>query len=144
MSVELLSILKAAQADRFKAQSVIDTVYAKLEAKTKNLVIEKYKDLKIQHNGIEFGFYGARVHDEAYFDKLALPDFAIKLYFVATSKLPKDKAEKVEAAKQFYKNEGYFERNDYRVKFPLWHELRYSVSFDEIIKGEINLEIDLK
>ena len=55
------------------------------------------------------------------------------------SKLPKAKREKLAEAKDNYESNGWLFFNNYKV--PIWKDLRYSIGIEEVLSGNINLDI---
>jgi hypothetical protein len=134
----LQSILTDSLKEKFKLELTIQAITEEIITVAKRNVFEKYKDITITRNDMEFELIGvdASFYSHCYFEKNPV---RISLIYTCKSKLPKDKKEKVESTKADYLKTGCI--GVCYLKSPLWYEFDVKLSLEETYKGTFNIEI---
>ena len=135
--MDILQLLKDSIQDRFKADSVVKRLEKMVETIAEEKTTEKYKGKKIVRNGMDFELIGVKASFHIW--DTEIKEVEISMAFIASSKLPKVKRDKIEEAKRKYKDKGYLEYNNFKV--PLWEELQYEVELHNVLSGNINLNV---
>lgn len=134
----LQSILTDSLKEKFKLELTIQAITEEIITVAKRNVFEKYKDMTIIRNDMEFELIGvdASFYSYNYFEKAPV---RISLIYTCKSKLPKDKKEKVENYKAKFLESGC--KGVCYLKIPLWYEFDVKLSLEETYKGTFNFEI---
>ncbi len=140
--MELLNFLKKAIQERYVANA---TVVA-LEEEIKRIIIDKieeeYSKKILTKDGLSFEFLGVKCRYKSRGEDYVFnEEMAVRLYYICTSKVPKDKQLKIDDAKKNYKENGYFPYNNSKVK--LWHEFYFVVNFEQFLDDKITLSLSL-
>ena len=138
--MELQNFLIEALKERFKASATAEAIARNIESIAEEETFEKYKSKKLLNDGMEFELVGVRARLSTYTSGIKLNSVYLRLAYFCTSKLPKEKREKLEHAKLKYKKERCLEWSDYKT--PIWKELCYNVEIENILSGNINLRIE--
>ena len=138
--MELQNFFIEALKERFKANTIVEAIARDIESIAEEETFEKYKSKKLFNDGMEFELVGVRARLSTYTSGIKLNSVVLKLAYFCTSKLPKEKREKLECVKLKYEENGYLEWNNYKT--PIWKELRYDVEIENILSGNINLRIE--
>jgi hypothetical protein len=134
----LQSILADSLKEKFKLELTIQAIVEEIINVAKKNVFEKYKNMTITRNNMEFELIGvnANFYSFNYFEKKPVK---IKFVYTCKSKLPKDKKEKVETIKAHYLESGCIQ--SCYLKTPLWYEFDVKLSLEEAYNGTFNIEI---
>jgi hypothetical protein len=136
-----LKILQEALIERYKANSIVESLQSKIASQVERLAYKKYKEASIFRDEMDFELIGVRCSLDHCSDWFELQNIGVTLYYLCKSKLPKAQREKVEQYKKSFLEKGYF--NDYsRPKKPLCFYLRYSISPENALSGNFNLNLE--
>ena len=138
--MELQNFLIEALKERFKANATVEAIASKIEEIAEEKTFEKYKSKKLFNDGMEFELVGVRAKLYTYYSGIKPNSVDLRLAYFCTSKLPKEKREKLEQAKSRYEKDKCMEWSNY--KKPIWKELCYDVEIENILSGNINLRIE--
>ena len=138
--MELQNFLIEALKERFKANATVEAIVRDIEDIAEEKTFEKYKSQKLFNDGMEFELVGVRASLNTYKSSIKPNSVYLRLAYFCTSKLPKEKREKLEYVKLKYEENGYLEWNNYKT--PIWKELCYNVEIENILSGNINLRIE--
>ena len=139
--MEILSILNEQIKIRFVANSAIEAIESKVKIMVTDFILKKYKHKRLLRNGLEFELIDVRTdfsHRRG--DSISISKIEIELAYFCMSKLPKNKKERVEKAKEYYLKNKIKEWNNFTI--PLWYGLNYSFELKEFLEGNINLNIE--
>ena len=139
--MEIVSILNEQIKNRFIANSAVEAIDQKVKLITKKLILEKYKDKKLLMNGLEFELNEVLVDFNNWnSDTLEIKKIEIELVYFCISKLPKNKRERLEKAKEYFFKNKRLEWNNFEI--PIWTRLCYSLDLKNVIDGNVNLKIE--
>jgi hypothetical protein len=139
--MEIISILNEQIKTRFIANSVIEAINEKVKSITNDLILKKYKEKKLLKNGLEFELIGVRVDFNNWQSSaLSISKINVELAYFCVSKLPKHKREKLEETKEYFLENKRLHWNNYEV--PIWEGLNYTLDLKDILKGNVNLNIE--
>ena len=139
--MEIVSILNEQIKNRFIANSAIEAINEKVKSITKELILKKYKEQKFIKNGLEFELYEVLVDfDNWRSDSLSISKIEIELVYFCVSKLPKNKRERLEKAKEHLLKYKRLEWNNFEI--PIWIGLRYALELKNVLDGNVNLRIE--
>ena len=139
--MEIVSILNEQIKNRFIANSAIEAIDEKVKSITKELILKKYKEQKFIKNGLEFELYEVLVNFNNWrSDSLSISKIEIELVCFCVSKLPKNKRERLEKAKEYLLKYKRLEWNNFEI--PIWIGLRYNLELENVLDGNVNLRIE--
>jgi hypothetical protein len=139
--MEIVSILNEQIKNRFIANSAIEAINEKVKSITKELILKKYKEQKFIKNGLEFELYEVLVNFNNWeSDSLSISKIEIELVYFCVSKLPKNKRERLEKAKEYLLKHKMVEWNNFEI--PIWEGLRYTLELKNVLDGNVNLKIE--
>jgi len=139
--MEIVSILNEQIKNRFIANSAIEAINEKVKSITKELILKKYKEQKFIKNGLEFELYEVLVNFNNWrSDSLSISKIEIELVYFCVSKLPKNKRERLEKAKEYLLKHKRLEWNNFEI--PIWIGLRYNLELKNVLDGNVNLRIE--
>ena len=125
---------------KFEVNSCISALEDKVEAIAKVEAFELYRDFEILRNGYVYKLncVSARFHN---YDPSTMPDVQLSLIYFCISKLVKKDREALKKEKDLLKSRR-FKRLSYSMrKKPLFFENCYNVKLENVLNGEIRLEI---
>lgn len=137
-----LKILNKLLLKRFEHSTAIKSIAKNLSDKISTNVFDRYKDNIILQNNMTFKLLGVSCSDDFYYytDIYTVKKIGIRLSYVCTSKLPKDKRENLERAIESYKKDKYFGCNPYKV--PIYFSLGFNINSDKLINNTYNLDLE--
>ena len=138
--MELQNFLIEALKERFKANATVEAIVRDIEDIAEEKTFEKYKSQKLFNDGMEFELVGVRASLNTYKSSIKPNSVYLRLAYFCTSKLTKEKREKLELAKLRYEKDKCLEWSNY--KKPIWKALCYDVDIENILSGNINLRIE--
>jgi hypothetical protein len=139
--MEIVFILNEQIKNRFIANSAIEAINEKVKSITKELILKKYKEQKFIKNGLEFELYEVLVNFNNWeSDSLSISKIEIELVYFCVSKLPKNKIERLEKAKEYLLKHKMVEWNNFEI--PIWEGLRYTLELKNVLDGNVNLKIE--
>jgi hypothetical protein len=139
--MEIVFILNEQIKNRFIANSAIEAINEKVKSITKELILKKYKEQKFIKNGLEFELYEVLVNFNNWeSDSLSISKIEIELVYFCVSKLPKNKRERLEKAKEYLLKHKMVEWNNFEI--PIWEGLRYTLELKNVLDGNVNLKIE--
>ena len=139
--MEIVSILNEQIKNRFIANSAIEAINEKVKSITKEFILKKYKEKKFIKNGLEFELYEVLVDFNNWrSDSLSISKIEIELVYFCVSKLPKNKRERLEKAKEYLLKHKRLEWNNFEI--PIWIGLRYTLELKNVLDGNVNLRIE--
>ena len=138
--MELQNFLIEALKERFKANATVAAIVRNIEDIAEEKTFEKYKSKKLFNDGMEFELVGVKAKLYTYTSSIKINSVDLELAYFCTSKLPKEKREKLEYVKEKYQKDRYLEWCNYKT--PIWKELCYKVEIENILSGNINLRIE--
>ena len=139
--MEIVSILNEQIKNRFIANSAIEAINEKVKSITKELILKKYKEQKFIKNGLEFELYEVLVDFNNWrSDSLSISKIEIELVYFCVSKLPKNKRERLEKAKEYLLKHKRLEWNNFEI--PIWIGFRYALELKNVLDGNVNLRIE--
>jgi hypothetical protein len=139
--MEIVSILNEQIKNRFIANSAIKAINQKVKLITKEFILKKYKEKKFIKNGLEFELNEVLVDFNNWrSDSLSISKVEIQLVYFCISKLPKNKRERLEKAKEYLLKHERLEWNDYKI--PIWIGLNYTLELESVLEGNVNLKIE--
>ena len=141
--MDLKSLLHEASKDRFKADAVVTAVKELVESKVENEVTHKYKDIALFKDGMEFELFAVKARCWGDFPDFERSDVRITLHYTCKSKLPKDKAERLEQIKKNYDHSCSYLGDRSSYKHPITHTLRYEITISKALSGSINLKLEI-
>ena len=122
--MELLDFLNKSIQERFIANSTVKAIEAKIIEYIERKIFGIYGSKKIRYENLEFELIGVKVGYSTYSDRIVFDEkISVDLDYICVSKLPKDKQQKVEEARNLYEKSKYFGWNNLKVQ--LWHSLHY-------------------
>lgn len=139
--MEIVSILNEQIKNRFIANSAIEAINEKVKSITKELILKKYKEKKFIKNGLEFELIEVLVDFNNWrSDSISISKIQIELAYFCISKLPKQKRERLEKAKEYLLKHKRLEWNNYEI--PIWIGLNYTLELKDVLDGNVNLRIE--
>ena len=139
--MEIVSILNEQIKNRFIANSAIEAINEKVKSITKEFILKKYKEKKFIKNGLEFELIEVLVDFNNWrSDSLSISKIEIELVYFCVSKLPKNKRERLEKAKEHLLKYKRLEWNNFEI--PIWIGLRYALELKNVLDGNVNLRIE--
>lgn len=133
-----LKILQETLIERYKANLIVESLQSKIISQVERLVYNKYKEVSIFRDEMEFELVGVDCSLDHYSYSFELQDIRISLHYLCKSKLPKAKREKVEEYRQYYKKGVYIYDNS---KKPIYLEFNYRISLEKALSGNFNLDL---
>ena len=137
--MNLQNFLKEAIEKRFSADATVKALEQKVETIAEHLIMAEYKHELLFNDGLTFKLEGVKANFWNSNESLTFSKVDVVLAYFCVSKLPKAKREKLSEAKDNYKRNGWLFYNNYKV--PIWKNLRYSISIEQVLSGNINLDI---
>ena len=137
--MEFQNFLKEAIEKRFSADATVKALEEKVKTIAEHLIMAEYKDKILFNDGLQFKLVGVKANFWNTTESLTLSKVDVVLAYFCVSKLPKAKREKLAEAKDNYERNGWLFYNNYKV--PIWKDLRYSIGIEQVLSGNINLDI---
>lgn len=139
----LKSLLYDALKDEFKSRVVVEAIEELITSKVEKEITQKYKDITLFKDGMEFELFAVKVACRTYFTSFEKGEVLIVLHYTCKSKLPKDKLERLEQIKKRYDHHvGVYLGDRSSYKHPITHSLRYYIPLSEALSGSINLQLE--
>ena len=136
----LKEFLIEALKERFTAAAKLKAIEKAIEAIAEDRTYQKYKNIKIQKRGLEFGLLGVRASFEYSYDvSIECRKVNITLGYICISKSPKVNRYRVNREKEAYRQRKRFETAYQKDSFCC--ECSYTLDVDKILEDNINLEI---
>ena len=137
--------LQQAIMERFKQAQIAKGLEKELAEHTEEITLEKYKGTKIKRGNLEYELFAVKCDCETEEYNFKMREVNTELIYTITSEIKKEEMAELEKAKKKWGNDKYMGWYDEKkIKIKLWIEETYDISIDEIIKNEINLQIDGK
>lgn len=141
--MELKSLLYDALKDEFKSRVVVEAVKKLIESKVENEVAQKYKDITLFKDEMEFELFAVKADCRTFFTNFEKGGFLIILHYTCKSKLPKDKAERLEQIKNNYDHSCSYLGDWSSYKRPITHSLMYDFTLNEALSGSFDLQLEI-
>lgn len=141
--MELKSLLHEALKDRFKAEAVVEAVKELITSKVEKEITQKYKDITLFKDGMEFELFAVKAICWTGFPDFEGSKVRINLHYTCKSKLPKNKAERLEQIKKNYDHYCSSLGDWSSYKHPITYTLRYEPTVGDAISGSINLKLEI-
>ena len=138
--MELKELLLKSIQDRFFAEVKIKAIEKKIETNLNKKLFEKYKNTSYFKYGMNFKLI--KVSSELgnwSSSRLEINEVEVNLFFITTSKLPKNKRERLNKAVEYLDKNGRFEWNSFKI--PIWETLCYNIELDKLLEDNVNLQI---
>ena len=137
--------LQQAIMERFKQAQIAKGLEKELAEHTEEITLEKYKGTKIKRGNLEYKLFAVKCDCKTEEYNFKMREVNTELIYTITSEIKKEEMAELEKAKKKWGNDKYMGWYDEKkIKIKLWIEETYDISIDEIIKNEINLQIDGK
>lgn len=134
-----LKILQEALIERYKANSIVESLQSKIISQVERLVYNKYKEVSIFRDEMEFELVGVDCYLDHHSYSFELEDIRISLHYLCKSKLPKAKREKLEEYRQAYKKGFSIYDNS---KKPVYLALHYRINLEKAVEGNFTLNFE--
>lgn len=127
-------LLSEAYVERFKSNCIINALSEQICDMAKKQTFDKYKDVKITKNSIEFELLKVFAYSTSG-SKLSIE---LRLVYIICSKLPKREKERLDKFKEEITKENYF---SWHQESKLWEGFSYDITSDDVLDNNINLKI---
>jgi len=141
--MELKSLLHEALKDRFKAEAVVEAAKELITSKVEKDITQKYKDVTLFKGGMEFELFAVKAICWTDFPNFDGSIVRVNLHYTCKSKLPKNKAERLEQIKKNYDHYCSSLGDWSSYKHPITYTLRYELTVGDAISGSINLKLEI-
>ena len=138
--MKLKKILEEEVQKRYVLRLTVESLETKVQILAENQTFEKYKEEIFYIDGLEFELYQVKSRFTNYDNTPYLSKIRLELQYFCTSKLPKEKRERIENAKNYLKKHNFLPFHNFKVA--LWRELNYEIDIDDVLSGNINLRIE--
>lgn len=139
----LKSLLYDALKDEFKSRAVVEAVKKLIESKVENEVTQKYKDITLFKDEMEFELFAVKADCRTFLTNFEKGEVLIILHYTCKSKLPKDKAERLEQIKNNYDHSCSYLGDWSSYKRPITHSLMYDITLSEALSGSFDLQLEI-